>query len=285
MSTVLKMKKIFSIAIFTAVLLVSSAVSSFAQVDDQITRTNLTQGEQDRIIKSVTEKESLFRAALRNYSFKRDAIIQTLGFGAGQVTGEYHRTSLFTFDDKGQKYEKILFFPMSTITAVTIQAEDLEDLGGVNAFALEPQNAALYNFTLVGKQKIDDLDLYVFDVAPKVMPDPKKSKLRLFQGRIWVDDRDLQIVKAKGKGVPETKQSRYPVVETWRENIGGKYWFPTYATSNDSLEFEDQTVRMRVRIKYTDYKEASATVKLLDDDDIIEDKPAPTPTPSPAKKP
>lgn len=281
MSTVLKMKKILFSAIFAAIL----AVGSFAQADDQITRANLTQGEQDRIVKAFTEKETLFRQALRNYSFKRDAIIQTLGFGAGQVTGEYHRTSLFTFDDKGLKYEKILFFPMSTIKDVTIEAADLEDLGGVNAFALEPQNAAQYNFTLVGKQKIDELDLYVFDVAPKVMPDPKKTPLRLFQGRIWVDDRDLQIVKAKGKGVPETKKSKFPIVETWRENIGGKYWFPTYASSNDSLEFEDFTVRMRIRIKYTEYKEASATVKLLDDEDVIEDKPTPTPSPSPAKKP
>ncbi|MCV4640155.1 hypothetical protein OFB62_33150, partial [Escherichia coli] len=78
----------------------------------------------------------------------------------------------------------------------------------------------------------DELDLFVFDVTPKVIPDPKKSTQRLFIGRIWVDDKDLMIVKSKGKAVPETKNNKFPVVETWRENVDGKYWFPSFATSD-----------------------------------------------------
>lgn len=263
-------------------LLAALALTSFAQTGDQITKVDLSQAEIDKIVKSFTDKESIFREALRNYSFKRDAIVQTLGFGAGQITGEYHRTSQFTFDDSGKKYEKILFFPISTLREISVTSEDLEDLGGINPFALEPQNLSLYNLTLLGKQKIDELDLYVFEVKPKIIPDPKKSKQRVFSGRVWVDDRDLQIVKSKGKGLPEDKNAKYPVVETWRENIGGKFWFPTFATSDDQLEFESgQTVRMRVRVHYTDYKEAAATVKILDD--IEEEKPAPSPTPAPKK--
>src|SRR5678809_1415137 len=105
--------------------------------------------------------------------------------------------------------------------------EDLEDLGGVNPFALEPDAIPKYSFTYVGKDHIDELDLWVFDVTPKVMPDAKKIKDRLFSGRIWVDTQDLQIVKTKGKGVPETKNNKFPSVETYREHIDGKYWFPT----------------------------------------------------------
>src|SRR5215475_1838098 len=81
----------------------------------------------DRIIRTFTVKETQFRNALNLYSFKRDALIQTLGMG-GQVTGEYHRVSHFTFDDQGQRYEKISFFPMPSFGGVT--QEDLEDLGG-----------------------------------------------------------------------------------------------------------------------------------------------------------
>ena len=267
-------------------LLALMALASFAQeIPDPVTKVDMTPAQVDKIVKAFTEKESVFRDALRNYSFKRDAIVQTLGFGAGHITGEYHRTSIFTFDDSGRKYEKITFFPMSTLTELTITPEDLEDLGGINAYALEPQNVPLYNFTLVGKQKIDELNLYVFDITPKVIPDPKKSKQRVFSGRVWVDDRDLQIVKSKGKGLPEDKNAKYPVVETWRENIGGKFWFPTYATSNDQLEFgSGQTVRMRLRVRYNEYREAAATVKILDDDVTPEEnKPAATPSPSPKK--
>ncbi len=163
----------------------------------------------DRIIRTFTGKEAQFRKALNTYSFKRDALIQSIGMG-GQVVGEYHRVSTFTFDDQGERFEKISFFPMSTLPEIT--QEDVDDLGGVNPFALEPSKSELYNFRYAGKEKIDELNLYIFDVSPKVMPDPKKLKDRLFSGRIWVDDQDLQIVKTKGKGVPETKKNKFPTV-------------------------------------------------------------------------
>src|SRR5437016_1386736 len=191
--------------------------------------------EVDRIIKTFTRKETQFRRALNEYSFKRDAVLQSLGMG-GQVTGEYHRVSYFTFDDQGNRYEKISFFPMPSFGAVT--QEDLDDLGGIEPFALEPSKISKYDFKYVGKEKIDELNLYVFDVTPKVIPDPKKTKERLFLGRVWVDDQDLQVVKTKGKGVPETKINKFPVVETYREQFGGKYWFPTYSYADEELLYD-----------------------------------------------
>ncbi|MCV4753791.1 hypothetical protein OFC37_30485, partial [Escherichia coli] len=63
------------------------------------------------------------------------------------------------------------------------------------------------------------------------------------------------IVKSKGKAVPETKNNKFPVVETWRENVDGKYWFPSFATSDDELVFDNGSVtKIRMRIRYTDYK-------------------------------
>ena len=209
----------------------------------------LSQVQIDNIISAFTAKETQFRRALNQYAFKRDALIQVLGLG-GQVTGEYHRVSDFTFDDLGNRFEKINFFPMPTFGGVT--AEDLEDLGGVNPFALEAAKLSEYNFKYVGKERIDELDLYVFDVAPKVAP--KKTFPRFFTGRIWVDDRDLQIVKSKGKAIPETKTNKFPVVETYREQIDGKYWFPTYAYADDDLIYDNgQDMRIRMRVKYTDF--------------------------------
>ena len=211
----------------------------------------LSPAQIDKIIVSFTAKETQFRRALNSYAFKRDALIQVLGMG-GQVAGEYHRVSDFTFDDQGTRYEKINFFPMATFGGVT--AEDLEDLGGVNPFALEAAKLPQYNFKFVGKEKIDELDLYVFDVAPKMTPDPKKTKERFFIGRIWVDDQDLQIVKSKGKAVPETKTNKFPVVETYREQIDGKYWFPTYVYADDDLVYDSgQDMRIRMRVKYSNY--------------------------------
>jgi hypothetical protein len=206
--------------------------------------------------------------------------MQTVGLG-GNITGTYRRDSFMALSEDGARFEKVLFAPISTLTEISVTPEDLEDLGGVNPFALDPTVVSSYNFGYVGMEKIDDLDLYVFDVTPKVIPDPKKTKLRLFTGRIWVDKDDLMIVKSKGKAVPETKDNKFPVVETWRQNIDDKYWFPAYVTADDQLVFNNgQVVHIRMKVKYENYRQGRSDVRILDDDTPV--KPEPTPTP---KKP
>jgi TonB family protein len=257
-----------------------------------ITPSALSAARIDEIVRAFTAKETRFRQALNSYAFKRDALVQTIGMG-GQVTGEYHRVSFFTFDDLGNRFEKINFFPMPTLTEITVTAQDLEDLGGVNPFALEASKLNAYNFKYVGTEKIDELDLYVFDVGPKVVPDPKKVKERFFQGRIWVDKQDLQIVKARGKGVPEDKNNKYATFETYREQIDGKFWFPTYTYADDELVFGNgSVVRLRMLVKYTDFMVGHGKVTITEVGDAPEStksesarpeskpsKPQPTPTP------
>jgi muconolactone delta-isomerase len=262
-------KRLLKEPVFLAAILVLSSLSApviWAQAQTSGTSGGaLTQAEIERIIKTFTTKETQFRHALNEYSFKRDAVLQSLGMG-GQVTGEYHRVSLFTFDDAGARYEKISYFPMPSFTQVT--QEDLEDLGGIQPFALEPSKIPQYDFKYVGKDKIDELSLYVFDVTPKVIPDPKKSKERFFTGRIWVDDQDLQIVKTKGKGVPETKINKFPTVETYREQIDGRYWFPTYSYADEELIFEKgEPLHIRMKVRYSDFELARAKVKIIEIDD------------------
>jgi hypothetical protein len=225
----------------------------------------------NQIIRAVSSKEFEFRRALNNYSFKREVTLQTIGIG-GAVTGEYQRISNFVFDDKGRRVEKIVRFPVPTITEISVTSEDIDDFGGIQAFALEPSKIDKYNFTYAGKEKIDELDLYVFDVSPKVTPDPKKVHERYFSGKIWVDEKDLQIVKAKGKGIPEGKQ-RFPIFETYREHIDGKYWFPTYSYADDELVFPNSTVHIRMRIKYSNFQEFRGKVKITEiDEDTPQEK-------------
>jgi hypothetical protein len=268
------MRKLALLLLFTLVLVSLAS----AQEVSNIKKVPLGQPEIDKIIKKFTANEGLFREALAEYNFSRKAVVQTIGMG-GQVTGEFRRDSEMIIPPKGQRFEKITFAPIPTLTEIQMTAEDLEDLGGVNPFALEPSAAGQYNFNYVGKEHIDELDLFVFDVTPKVIPDPKTG-VRLFTGRVWVDDRDLMIVKTKGKAVPEWKNNRFPVVESYRENIDGKYWFPTYVYADDELTFEKgYTVHLRMKVTYTNYKLAHSDVRILDDDET----PAPKPTPTPKK--
>ena len=261
------------------VLFVFASATAFGQTSG-IVKKDLSPAEIDRILKKVSANESDFRSALTSYVFNRFATVNIIGMG-GQIAGTYRRDSFMTFNSDGSRFEKVLFAPVATTPPGFVTPEDLEDLGGVTPFALEPSAVAQYNFSYLGTEHIDELDLYVFEVTPKVIPDPKKSKLRLFTGRIWVDVDDLFIVKSKGKGVPETKKNKFPVVETWRQNVDGKYWFPSFATSDDELVFDNgSVVKIRIRVKYNGYKVGRSEVRILDDEP---EKPTPTPTPTPKK--
>ncbi len=263
-------------------LILCFVAAAFGQKEaaaSNLVRGTLPQAEIDRVIKKFTANEAQFREALTQYIFSRFATIQTIGLG-GQITGTYRRDSFMSLNQDGTRFEKVLFAPPPTLVDMSVTPEDLEDLGGVNPFALEPKVIDQYNINFVGNEHIDELDLYVFDVTPKVIPDPKKSKLRLFTGRIWVDKDDLMIVRSRGKAVPETKDNKFPIVETTREEVDGKYWFPTDARADDELVFNSgQVLKIRMRVKYTNYRVGRSEVRILDD----VPEPTPTPTPTPKK--
>src|SRR5207248_8620511 len=134
---------------------------------------------------------------------------------------------------------------------------------------------------------------YVFDVTPKFLSDKSRldalkrsnSEGGYFEGRIWVDDQDYQIVKARGKSVPQFKQ-RFPTFETYREQIDGRYWFPTYSYADDTLTFgSGEVIHIRLRVKYSDFVKGHATVTITevagdDKDTNPNTKPAPTQTPT-----
>jgi len=119
-----------------------------------------------------------------------------------------------------------------------------------------------YNILYVGQQQEDELHCYVFDIAPKTI---EKDK-RYFQGRVWVDDHDFQIVKTYGKTVPDIRSKKgenlFPKFTTWREQIDGKYWFPTYTRADDVLHFSMQEVHIREIVKYANYKRFGSNVKI-----------------------
>lgn len=244
------------------VLAAGGARGTSAQAPQKTSKDGAGAINVERIVRAFTAKETEFRRALNNYTFTRDAVVQTIGWG-GQITGDYNRVSQFVFNDAGDRFERITRFPVPTLTEISFTQEDLEDLGGVQPFALEASKIELYNFTYVGREKVDELETYVFDVAPKVTP--KKVSERFFQGRVWVEADDLQIVKVKGKGVPEGKQ-RFPIFETYREQIDGKYWFPTYTYADDDLVFPGgQTVHLRMKVRYTDFKPFRSRVRVIEE--------------------
>ena len=192
----------------------------------------------------------------------QEFVVQTIDDG-GQPDGEYRMTSDIVFTPAGKRYENITYAPAPTLQRISLSEQDLDDLRNVQPFVLTTSDVPKYTITYVGREQLDEIGTYVFDVGPKVL----EKNQRYFQGRIWVDDKDMEIVKTYGKAVPDIRkgdnENVFPRFETYRENIEGDYWFPTYTRSDDVLHFRTGNVHIRMTVRYSDYKRFGSTVRLL----------------------
>jgi len=215
----------------------------------------------DEIIQKFAAKEKEFKTARANYVYRQDIRVQTLNAN-DRVTGEWHQVWDVTFDASGKRVERVISAPASTLNDISLTQQDLQDFREIQPFVLTSDEIGKYDVKYLGKELVDDIDCYVFDVAPKKI----EKDQRYFQGQVWVDDKDLQIVKTYGKAVPDlvTKgnENLFPRFETYREQIDGRYWFPTYTRAVDTLKFTTHAQRMREIIKYDNYRKFEANVKL-----------------------
>jgi len=225
----------------------------------------------EEIIRKFAANESRLRQEFKNFLFRQDITIQTLG-PRGLVTGEFRRVSEIIVNDRGEREERILYFPVPTLREIVVTQYDFADFAGIQPFALGLEDLPKYVVTYVGRERIDEIDTYVFDVRPRRPPDPKKMHERYFQGRIWVDTVDLMIVKVQGKGMPEDRENKFPRFETYRENIEEKLWFPTYTYADDVLDFPGRSVRVRMVIRYTNYRRFSGKIEIGDIEPEPEEK-------------
>jgi hypothetical protein len=219
----------------------------------------------DQIIQRFAEREAEFKIERDNFTYVQTFIMQTLG-GSGRPDGEYQMTSDITFTPSGERYEEITYAPPPTLERVSLSEQDLADLRNIQPFVLTTRELPKYDINYVGRERVDEINTYVFDVKPKTI----EKNQRYFEGRIWVDDKDLAIVKTYGKAVPDihkgSGENLFPRFETYRENIEGNFWFPTYTHAEDDLRFASGTVRVRMIVHYSDYKRFRVTVRLLHDD-------------------
>jgi len=219
--------------------------------------TGITSAE---IIQRFAAKEKEFAAAREQYGYRQSVKVQTME--GDTVDGEYQQVFDVSFDDSGRKIKTVVFAPAPTLQRIGMTSADFDDIENRLPFVLTSDEIDEYDILYVGQQQEDELHCYVFDIAPKKI----EKKQRYFQGRIWVDDHDFQIVKTYGETVPQVRgkndENLFPKFTTWREQIDGKYWFPTYTYAKDTLRFRNQDVDIREIIKYTDYRKFGSKTKI-----------------------
>src|SRR5262245_48636865 len=182
-----------------ALLLVVVLPIAYAQGPAKL-RTEQPSVSVDEIIRKFAEKEKEFRTARANYVYRQDNRVQTLNAN-DKVTGEWREVWDITFEPSGRRVERVISAPPNTLTSITLSPQDLQDMRQIQPFVLTSDDIGKYNVKYLGKETVDEIDTYVFDVAPKTI----EKNQRYFQGQIWVDDKDLQIVKTYGKAVPDIK--------------------------------------------------------------------------------
>ena len=216
----------------------------------------------DEIIRKFAAKETDFAQARNNYTYRQSVKLEELDGGGNPTGGKWELVEDVIFTPEGKRMEKVVYAPVISLRNILLTPEDEQDLRNVQPFVMTTAEIPEYDVHYLGREKVDEIGCYVFSVKPKK---PVTGK-RYFEGQAWVDDRDLQIVKTYGKGVGVIRKSsdnQFPKFETYREQIDGKYWFPTYTHADDTLVFKEMSQRIRMTVKYEDYKQFKSDVKIL----------------------
>jgi len=227
----------------------------------------------DEIIRKFAAKEAEFRKARENYTYKQFVKLEELD-PDGRVQGKWEINSDIIFGANKQREEKVTYAPMISLRNITLTPQDEQDLRNVQPFVLTTEDISKYDIRYLGKQNADEIPCYVFAVKPKTLVKGE----RYFEGQIWVDDRDLQIVKTYGKGVgllKKNEDNQFPKFETYRQQIDGKYWFPVYTRADDVLHFRESSQRIRMIVKYQDYRRFGSETTVTFGEEVPDAKPAP----------
>ena len=234
----------------------NNATQGFGPLDpSQPTGTTIEQ-----ILQKMGARETAFEAARNQYEFRQTVKIDTINDDTNRPDGEYQQVTDITFTPDGKRVEHVVFAPQNTLERVILTENDMRDIAERIPFILTQAQLPDYNLTYLGKQRVDELDTYVFDCAPKVLV----KGHRYFQGKVWVDQQDNEIVLVNGLNVPQDTRKGHedlsPPFTTYYEQIDGNYWFPVYTKAEGILHFQaqegamSQDDHMRAIVRFTNYK-------------------------------
>lgn len=240
------------LALFTGISLASGEDLTEAQIQD--------------IIERFAAKEAEFAAARSRYTYRQSVSVRELD-ESRRVLGRHEVVQDIIFTPGGKRTERVVHAPVSTLQRIILTPEDEQDLRNVQPFVLQTKDLPKYYIRYLGKQTLDEIPCYTFAVKPKQMVKGE----RYFSGIVWVDDRDLQIVKTYGRGTGLKRKNydnQFPKFETYRQQIDGKYWFPTYTIANDVLMFQTGPQPIKMIVKYEDYKQFGAETTITFGDTV-----------------
>ncbi len=222
----------------------------------------------EQIIVEMGKHESAFAQARENYTFRQTVVMQTIDDNTNKPDGEYRQVTDIGFNRDNTRNETVVFAPQNTLQRVILDQYDLEDVAKRIPLVLTTEDLPNYDIKYLGRQRVDELDTYVFEATPK----NADFKHRFFEGKVWVDQKDLEIVMINGKNVPDDiKHGHFSIpFTTYYEQIDTVNWFPTYTRADGTVHFAGssqngpaQDIHMRNTVKYTDYRRYRSSARII----------------------
>ena len=205
------------------------------------------------LLKKIAAKETEFARARENYTYRQSVTIQEFN-DQGAVTGQYHEVRDVTFSPNLVRYEQVVERSPNTLTRIKLTPEDFQDIRNVDPFLLTNDTVWLYEGQYRGEEKMDGQQCFVEYIRPKQI----LSKQRFFEGTLWVRESDFAVIRSEGQAVPQidtlAEQNLFPHFTTIDRPIDGQYYFPVETYADDTLFFRNWPQRIRVVVRYLDYK-------------------------------
>ncbi|MFQ5695456.1 MAG: hypothetical protein ACE5HB_05660 [Terriglobia bacterium] len=207
----------------------------------------------EEIVQRFAQKESEYAAAHGLYRYRLSVKIQEINSDGG-VVGEFEQASEVGFDRSGRRRTRLLQNPHVDLAHLGISRVELEDLSFIPLFILAPKDVSDYDVTFLSREKVDEVDTFLFRLEPERVPRPGE---RFFEGIVWVDADKLDIVRAHGRLVPPRSggkfESYFQRVEIFREPVDD-YLFPTYVRADDVISARQSTMRARLIVRFTHHE-------------------------------
>lgn len=213
------------------------------------------------LLKRIAERESENEAARNQYMYRQTVVVEDLDKNGGRL-GEFRELRDVIFSPEGKRLEELVGQPLNTLKRLRMTEEDLRDIREIQPLLITRETLFLYEGVYRGEEQMDGIDCWLMQVRPRQI----LSGQRYFDGTVWVDKRDYSIVRLEGRAVPQIQSTKeenlFPHFTTLREKVDGKFWFPVKTFGEDTLFFRTGPQRMRLTIRYANYKRFSAESKI-----------------------
>jgi hypothetical protein len=207
----------------------------------------------DHLLKKIAQREAENAYARDSYTYRQTVTVEEYS-EYGLVSGAYREMRDVTFSPERGRYEEMLESPRNTLKRIKLTDKDFEDIRNIQPFLLTNAQVPLYSMKYKGEEMMDGTDCFVVWIEPKQI----LSGQRFFQGLLWVRQSDFAVVRSEGQAVPQIEtlkeQNLFPHFTTLRRAIDGKWFFPVETYADDTLYFRGGPQRMRVVIRYAEYK-------------------------------